>query len=100
MDKAKMTAAEFQKQGWLLIDMKTTTFGRLLKTIRGYIGLAPAAVQPNDGICVLSGGQALYTLRSLRDGSHEFVGEYYVHGIIDGQALKDQVVSKSDFILV
>lgn len=53
----------------------------------GKIGLAPAAAMLGDKICPLLGGQVLYVLRERGEGKWEFVGECYVHGLMDGEAL-------------
>jgi hypothetical protein len=61
---------------------------RFIRTEKGYMGLAPAAAAMRDKICVLFGGQVLCVLRQNNDGkTHEFMGECYVHGLMDGQAM-------------
>ena len=52
----------------------------------GYMCLAPGETQPGDQICVLLGGHVLYILRPTRE-SWSFVGECYVHGLMDGEAI-------------
>jgi hypothetical protein len=101
MDKSKMTALERQRQSWMLIDVKAMTFGRrLFQTSRGFIGLGPAACNLNDNVCVLLGGQVLYVLREHCNIGYEFIGECYVHGMMDGQALEDKSFSKKKFVIV
>jgi hypothetical protein len=101
MDKSKMTALERQRQSWMLIDVKAMTFGRrLFQTSRGFIGLGPAACNLNDNVCVLLGGQVLYVLREHCNIGYEFIGECYVHGMMDGQALEDESFSKKKFVIV
>lgn len=100
-DRNKLTAEERQRQSWMLIDTKMMTFGRrLFETSRGFIGLGPAAAQIDDEISLLLGGQVWYVLRAREDGHHEFVGEAYVHGMMDGQACKDESFSIRDIVLV
>ncbi|KAF2269610.1 HET-domain-containing protein [Lojkania enalia] len=97
----EMGALARQKRNWMFEDIKTVTFGRkLFLTKRGYIGLGPAAVQINDKICVLFRGQVLYALREKGDNTYEFMGECYVHGMMDGQALRDIEFRPQEFILV
>ena len=85
----------------MLIDTKMVTFGRrLFETSRGFIGLGPAAAQIDDEICLLLGGQVCYALRTRQDGHHEFIGECYVHGMMDGQACEDGSFSIRNIILV
>jgi hypothetical protein len=96
-----MTPAERQRQSWMLVDVKMTAFGRrLFRTSRGFMGLGPAAAQVGDKITVLLGGQVLYVLRGHDDNHFEFVGECYVHGMMDGQACKDGNFFNEEIILV
>ncbi|RMZ73052.1 heterokaryon incompatibility [Pyrenophora seminiperda CCB06] len=101
-DRNDMTAEERQRQSWMLVDTKMTTFGRrLFETRRGFIGLGPAAARVNDEIWCLLGGQVWYVLRSREESHHhEFVGECYVHGMMDGQACEDEEFSIRDIVLV
>lgn len=100
-DTNKMTAQERQRRSWMLVDTKMMTFGRrLFETTRGFIGLGPPAARIGDQVCLLLGGQVLYTLRAREDGHHDFVGECYVHGMMDGQACDDDSFSIRDIVLV
>ncbi|KAF4610419.1 hypothetical protein G7Y89_g15700 [Cudoniella acicularis] len=57
----------------------------LFWTEDGYLGLGPTDVKPGDHVCIFFGGEVLYLLRSI--GIHYlFVGECYVHGLMDGEA--------------
>jgi hypothetical protein len=101
MEREQMTDAEFQKQTWLLTDVSLTTLGRrLFRTSRGLMGLGPAAAQIGDQVCVLLGGQVLYVLRGCNEGEFEFVGECYVHGMMDGLACESKYFSQKEFVLV
>lgn len=100
-DSNSMTAEERQKQSWMLVDAKMMTFGRrLFETSRGFIGLGPAAAQVDDKICLLLGGQVFYALRTRKDGHYEFIGECYLHGMMDGQACEDEAFLVRDMVLV
>ncbi|TVY15382.1 hypothetical protein LARI1_G005623 [Lachnellula arida] len=60
----------------------------LFTTAKGYIGLGPPSMLEGDIICILFGGEVPYVLRPM--GSHwQLVGECYVHGIMQGEGLKD-----------
>ncbi|KIN07745.1 hypothetical protein OIDMADRAFT_174671 [Oidiodendron maius Zn] len=59
---------------------------RLLRTRKGYIGLCRNAAKVGDKISILLGGEAPFVLRQEKD-NHRFVGECYVHGIMDGEAM-------------
>lgn len=65
---------------------------RLMVTKEGYIGVAPRRAQKGDIVCVLYGCSVPVVLRKCDtdDGSAnfcKFVGECYVDGIMDGEAL-------------
>ena len=60
----------------------------LATTSYGYMGLVSHQAQVGDSVFVLLGGSMLYLLRPHGDdGSFLFVGECYVHGLMDGQAM-------------
>ncbi|KAK1957621.1 hypothetical protein LY78DRAFT_591968 [Colletotrichum sublineola] len=59
-------------------------------TEAGWIGLCLLTAREGDLVCLLFGGKVLYAIRRLRKYS-AFVGECYVHGRMDGEALQDQV---------
>lgn len=100
-DRNKMSAEDRQIQSWMLIDANVMTFGRrLFETSRGFMGLGPAAAQVDDQVCLLLGGQVLYVLRDREDNHYEFVGECYVHGMMDGQACEDESYAIRDIVLV
>jgi hypothetical protein len=60
---------------------------RVLVTSKGYVGLGPKQVQDGDKIVVLAGAFVPYIVRKDHGGFYRFVGEAYIHGIMDGQAL-------------
>ena len=75
-------------------NMKEMTTKRCFAvTQAGYIGLVPSYAEVGDEIWVLVGGQVLYVLRDtgrkdMQCGKriHEFLGEVYMHGLMDGEA--------------
>jgi hypothetical protein len=100
-DPQEITAEGRQRQSAMLVVTKMMTFGRrLFKTARGFIGLGPAAAQIDDQVSVLLGGQVLYVLRKQNDRHHEFIGECYVHGMMDGQACEHESFLIRDIVLV
>ncbi len=101
-EKEKLTTAERRKQGEMLFDISTITNGRrIFRTKRGFMGLGPNAAEIGDKVCVLLGGQVLYVLREGYESSNfKFVGECYVHGMMDGQACEDKEFSIRDIELV
>lgn len=53
----------------------------------GHIGLAPKSTRPGDEICVILGCQTPLILRSDGRGTRRIVGQCYVHGVMEGEAL-------------
>jgi hypothetical protein len=58
---------------------------RFFTTQNGWIGLGPEKLQPGDKVCIFNGGKVPYILR-LTEDYHQFLGDCYVHGIMDGEA--------------
>lgn len=78
----------------------TRSHGRsFIITKTGFIGLAPFRTAVGDAITILQAGDVPFVLRQranssgdpdsddTKQGRYEFVGEAYVHGIMDGQAV-------------
>ncbi|KAK5625785.1 hypothetical protein RRF57_001501 [Xylaria bambusicola] len=99
-DPACLTSEQKQRRSWMLVDIKRTTFGRrLIRTKAGLIGLGPGFAEVGDLVCVLSGGHVLYVLRKKKQCSrYEFVGECYVHGMMDGEALNSST-PQQEFVI-
>jgi hypothetical protein len=51
------------------------------------MALVPKQTRKGDSICVLFGCDVPVVLRKHDDGLWEFIGETYVHGIMDGAAM-------------
>jgi hypothetical protein len=78
---------------------------RLVVTDRGYVGMAPIHVESGDVTCVILGFSVPVVLRrrGLRDKvgevkqliqseteTYEFIGECYLHGFMNGEALEEE----------
>ncbi|KAF5639579.1 heterokaryon incompatibility protein (het-6OR allele) [Fusarium sp. NRRL 25303] len=57
-------------------------------TETGLVGHARLDMQAGDVLCVLLGGNMPFILRPLDDGVFGYVGQAFVHGIMDGEALQ------------
>jgi len=75
----------------------------LVSKEKGWIGLAPMATQVDDIICILYGCSVPVVLRPYDQtaGLFQLVGECYVHGMMDGEAIEtaDEYVEE-EFCLV
>jgi hypothetical protein len=56
-------------------------------TTRRYMGWIPQAAQPNDKIAIFGGGRVPFVIRPVGNGEYQLVGECYIHGVMEGEAL-------------
>ncbi|PMD30893.1 HET-domain-containing protein [Hyaloscypha variabilis F] len=56
---------------------------RFFVTKAGYIGLGPEWLESGDAICILETGRVAYALRQVNNENWTYVGECYVHGLMD-----------------
>ncbi|KAK0515386.1 hypothetical protein JMJ35_002765 [Cladonia borealis] len=84
-DPATTSTAQFQKS--LVENMMLSTCARtLVLTKKGYLGLGPTNAQQGDLVCILYGCSVPVIIRKY--GQHyRFVGESYIHGLMDGAAV-------------
>ncbi|KAI1819635.1 heterokaryon incompatibility protein-domain-containing protein [Xylaria intraflava] len=59
-------------------------------TEHGRFGHLPPNTQPGDRICVLVGGEVPFVIRPTGRETYALIGESYVDGIMDGEALAGQ----------
>jgi hypothetical protein len=75
--------------------VRAVTWGRRFFTSRvssnserqSLFGLAPHDSSEDDVICILFGCSVPVVLRKVRSGRYIFIGECYVHGMMDGEAV-------------
>lgn len=56
-------------------------------TPRGYMGVTPSNAQYDDYLCIAFGAPVPFVLRNS-EGGYKFIGEAYVPGLMDGEAIK------------
>ena len=71
---------------------------RPFMSMKGYVGLGPAHMQPGDIICILCGATTPYVLRSYEDRRFMLVGEAYCDGIMDGEFMEENPEKETFFI--
>ncbi|KAL2694258.1 hypothetical protein Neosp_000833 [[Neocosmospora] mangrovei] len=73
---------------------------RIVRTKTGLIGTAPWDVQEGDFVCVFYGGQTPFVLRRDENcpGKYRFVGDCYIHGIMEGEALSMELEER-EFVI-
>ncbi|KAH9204191.1 heterokaryon incompatibility protein-domain-containing protein [Leptodontidium sp. 2 PMI_412] len=78
-----------------LLPMMFSSCGRrLFVTETGYIGAGPRNMQIGDQVFVLLGGEVPFVMREVEavdtDKLYRLVGDCYVHGIMDGEAVNNE----------
>ncbi|KAL1638031.1 hypothetical protein SLS58_009052 [Diplodia intermedia] len=61
---------------------------RPFRTARGFVGIGPEHLLEKDCVWILPGAHAPIILRNVGERRWTIVGEAYVHGIMDGEALE------------
>ncbi|KAN0108841.1 heterokaryon incompatibility protein 6 OR allele [Hyaloscypha variabilis] len=76
-----------------------TTGRKFCATKRRYLGWVPGDAAPGDIICILLGAETPYILRPDENDSkyYKLVGETYIHGIMQGEALKWDRILRREF---
>lgn len=59
----------------------------IFATQEGYIGLAPLVAQEGDQVCVILGCGSPLLLREVTEGQYWVLGECYVHGLMNAEAI-------------
>jgi Heterokaryon incompatibility protein (HET) len=100
-DRHDLTPEQREGQKMMKTDVAEATIGRrFFETANGYMGLALGAAAVGDDVCLFLGGSVLYVLRKKEDGPYEFMGECYTHGLMDGEALKEDSYTERNFVIV
>ena len=74
-------------------------YGRRFFTTSGkYMGLAQSGVRIGHEVVILHGGKTPYLLQRLGSRGYRFVGECYVHGCMNGEALT-MPISEQEFAI-
>lgn len=60
---------------------------RPFRTSKGFLGIGPESLLEDDSVWIFPGAHVPFVLRNAGQGCWVVVGEAYVHGIMDGDAL-------------
>lgn len=71
-----------------LANWSTLHYFRLFILNNGYMGLARFRCRLNDRVCVVKGCSVPLVLRPRQDGRYLVIGEAYVHGFMNGEAIE------------
>ncbi|PQE12869.1 Heterokaryon incompatibility 6 OR allele protein [Rutstroemia sp. NJR-2017a BBW] len=73
----------------------------LITTERGYIGITADTAKPGDLVCIVRGAQVPLILRENDDGAtFKLVGDSYIHGIMDGEAVDEEYEQREETFTV
>lgn len=76
------------------------SFGRRFCITRdGRFGCVPRSAAVGDLICIIHGGKTPYLIRPTADGRFRVLGECYVHGLMDGEGVKQTEIPARDIDL-
>ncbi|KNG82102.1 Ankyrin and HET domain protein [Aspergillus nomiae NRRL 13137] len=73
---------------------------RLFVTEKRYLGLGPASMLDGDEVWVVPGAGAALVLRPVEQGTFTLIGEAYVHGAMNGEAVEQIDADLSSIRLV
>jgi hypothetical protein len=97
----EVNTKESTEWGLEIWTLQMSTNRRLLVTNDGYIGLGPMKARQGDHVCILYGCSVPVILREI-NGGFSLIGEAYVHGCMDGEALalvNEGKLSEKEWIL-
>jgi hypothetical protein len=92
----------FKGYSYKALIMRAWAGRRVCITKKGYLGLVPDYSEKGDIIAVVVGAQTPFVLRpadqAAEGNKYRLVGECYIHGIMDGEALAD--ISRTNILEV
>ncbi|OAQ59630.1 hypothetical protein VFPPC_03846 [Pochonia chlamydosporia 170] len=94
-EHSKLSDVDWHAQAGESISLnRTNQVRKLRRTSKNTIALVPCPAPTGDEIFALLGSQVLYVLRRRgnRGRRYEFIGECYVHGMMDGEAVPNSLV--------
>ena len=78
-----------QRAVWYGHRMQRACFRRRFSVTRsGFVGLCPEISQHGDFVVILYGSAVPFVIRPVGSGQYRLVGECYIHGIMNGEAVK------------
>jgi hypothetical protein len=67
--------------------LEYSTIMAFCRTEKRYLGWVPPYAHSYDRICLFEGDAVPWVIRPRSDGTFQLVGEAYIHGIMDGEAI-------------
>ncbi|KAK1634973.1 heterokaryon incompatibility protein-domain-containing protein [Colletotrichum phormii] len=69
---------------------------RFSRTTAGRLCLVPREAKVGDSVCLLLGSEVPFVIRPTRRGMYELIGDVYVSGIMDGEAVASGEYSQAE----
>jgi hypothetical protein len=81
--------------------MESSNGTSFLTTVKGYAGTGPPSTKPQDLVCIFDGGPMPFILRPTKQDKncYELIGECYIQGIMDGEAVAGGDLLHQDFLV-
>ena len=76
-------AEESYHDSWISVNLPTPR--DVFVTKQGYLGFGYVGIKPGDVVCILATASVPHVLRRTGDLNYKFLGEAYVHGVMDGE---------------
>jgi len=73
---------------------------RFCRTVGKRLGSMPKGAEVGDKICIFYGGALPYVIRPGDNGGYKFVGDCYLHGVMNGEANNIEGLQTEEFALV
>ncbi|KAF4977721.1 hypothetical protein FZEAL_5815 [Fusarium zealandicum] len=77
-----------------------TRYRAFAVTAGGYFVLGPDVMELGDVVAVLYGGRTPFLLRKMENSRWMLVGECYVHGLMNGEALEWDGLRDEEFVII
>lgn len=96
LDKSMLTFSPLV--GWYVNSTGKWTSGRVFcATNARYLGWVPRGALPGDIVCIFAGAEVPHILRHDGDGYYQILGDCYIHGIMEGEAMERHDLVKQTF---
>lgn len=79
---------------FLQSQLKAAYGRRFFTTSKKYMGLAQSGVRIGQTVVILHGGKTPYLLQRAGGRGYRFVGECYIHGLMNGEALTKSIAEQ------
>lgn len=91
-----MQKDRYDAVGGLSAFLRLTESRRFAATDMGLAGYVPMRAKKGDLVCILYGSDVPFVVRKQAGGNYSLVGECYMHGIMEGEALQMAVFKSED----